>query len=144
MKKHKYPFIDSRPYLPISVVNPDNGKIVHKLGLVDTGADACLFSGGIVNELGHNLKANGVKSDVTSGIEGNDVVTWKHSFVLCLLHPQVLLRPNSGVNVIWKSKKLLVECVEHTDMPELLGTKNFLKNFKITIDYLNACTIIEW
>lgn len=144
MKRYKYPFVDSRPYLPVSIVNPSNNKIVYKLGLIDTGADACLFSKEIVNGLSHNLKASGVKSDVTSGIEGKDVTTWKHSFILCLLHPQVLLQPNSGIKIVWRSKKLLVECVDHSDLPELLGTKDFLKNFKVTIDYHSECTIIEW
>ena len=84
-KRYAYPFYapphrPAGPYLPIRLVNPiDKVSFVWNC-LVDTGADSCLFTAALASLAGHNLGGDGVKSDVTAGIEGKQLVTYKHTF----------------------------------------------------------------
>ncbi len=102
MCRYRYPFFappgrPPGPYLPITITNPRTKRNILWYCLVDTGADTCLFSGGIAAILGHNLKGNGVKSTITTGVEGREVRTWMHTFSLKLMHPTSLER------TVWNS-----------------------------------------
>lgn len=140
---YTYPFIalpqrSAGPYLPIRLVNPiDRVSSVWNC-LVDTGADSCLFTATLVNLTGHELAAKGVKSDITSGIEGKRLTTWRHTFVLELLHPE------NPSQVIWRSRRSLFDCLDHDDFPPLLGVANFLRHFRITLDYPHGKISLEW
>jgi hypothetical protein len=105
--------------------------------LVDTGADSCLFSATVADILGHNLTGRGVKSSITKGVEGRTIRTWKHSFILSLMHPT-----QQGQH-IWQSKKALIDCIEHDECPLLLGVAGFLEHFRITLDYRKKQILIQ-
>jgi hypothetical protein len=141
--RYQYPFLEARgsiagPYLPVTIINPvtEAGTIWNCL--IDTGADQGVFGRFLAESLGHNLKGDGVKSSITSGVEGREINTWCHSFKLQLLHP------TNKSTVIWQSRKQLIECLEHDNCPQILGVKDFLNNFKITIDYPHPMTTLEW
>ena len=130
--------IDRRPYtrLPIKVSNPGNGQSVVVWGLVDTGADATLFPASLAISLGHGLKADGVRQNVTGGIEQTSIRAYGHTFIMELLSPD-------NQTTVWKSRKLEIDCVE-TEPPILLGVEDFLCHFKLTIDYLFKTMRLTW
>ena len=142
-KRYAFPFYEpprrpAGPYLPIRLVNPINKVSFIWNCLVDTGADSCLFTAALAGLTGHNLTGDGVKSDVTAGIEGKQLLTYKHTFVLELLDPQ------APEMVIWRSRKGLFECLNHDGFPPLLGVTDFLRYFKVTLDYPHAQLTLEW
>lgn len=142
-QKYTYPFYEppggsARPYLPITIVNPFTKDTLLWDCLIDSGADSCLFPRSIASMVGHNLTGKGVRSSITMGVEGSVVRTWQHTFSLNLMHPD---RPET---IVWRGRKGLFDCIEHDECPPLLGVGDFLKNFRITLDYLNETTTIQW
>jgi hypothetical protein len=127
-----------RPYLPIKIINPHTGKEFNWMSQIDTGADSCLISKTICEILNHNLKGDGVKSNITFGITGEDTLVWKHTYILQLLHP------DSIDKVVWSSKEILIDCIDGDSFPVLLGSDNFLCNFIITLDYQKKLLIVEF
>ena len=95
MPFHRYPFVrfeyadgevdrKGQTYLPVRITNPATGESLVTWGLLDTGADACLFPAELASELGHDLRGEGVKASVTSGIEQTEVPTYRpHSSLIC-------------------------------------------------------------
>jgi len=147
MKKFTFPFavfqypdgsVDpmGHPCLWLNVVNPEKNISEKIWGLVDTGADSSLFPATLAVNLGHNLKGNGVKSTTNIGIEQKEITVYSHSFTIELLDPE-------HKDVIWKSENTTIDCSE-TNPPVLIGVNNFLKNFKLTIDYPNQEFELEW
>lgn len=126
------------PYLPIKIENPKTSKSIEWYGLVDTGADSCLFPSSIAHYVGHILDGNGVKSRVSCGMEGKAVTTYLHTFRIALMHP---ILPDTAV---WESKKGRFECVVHDKCPLLLGVEDFLCFFRITIDFGKKLTILQF
>ena len=142
-QRHSYPFFEppdrpARPHLPLRLFNPITQQDFRWDCLIDTGADTCLFPKALAQLTGHNLKGQGVRSDITCGIEGHPVPTWKHSFILELLHPAL---PDRAV---WRSSAVQIDCLDHDDCPPLLGVEDFLCHFKITLDYICGLTTVEW
>ncbi|AYN04777.1 hypothetical protein [Flavobacterium sp. 140616W15] len=141
MNSIDYPFTEIagkiRPFIPIMILNPFNGKQHIFNALLDSGADACAFPKYVVDSTGHNLKAVDVINSVSTGIGGVPVTTWKHSFLIGLVHP-------SGKGVIKWSSKLLIDCFDHDNAPPLLGTNDFLKDFKVILDYPNKIITLIW
>ncbi|MFH1480374.1 MAG: hypothetical protein ABIG67_03830 [Pseudomonadota bacterium] len=45
-----------RPYLPVTIINPDTKKELRGYALIDTGADECAFPASFTPVLGHNLQ----------------------------------------------------------------------------------------
>lgn len=125
------------PYLPIRIFNPYTKISFDWYCLIDTGADTCFFSELLADSLGHKLNGFGVKSSVSCGVEGKAVRTWMHTCILMLMHPK------EDDVVVWKGKKEKYEFIGHNNCPLLLGVE-FLKYFKITLDYKNERTILLW
>ena len=48
----------ARPYLPLTILNPDTDKQMKVYALIDTGADECAFPASFAPLLGHNLQAD--------------------------------------------------------------------------------------
>lgn len=106
--------------------------------LIDTGADSCLFPGSIAELVGHDLSAEGVSSSVTMGVGSIDVQTWIHTFRLQLMYP-------GRDRAVWVKSGLKIECTSgRASFPPLLGYANFLKHFRLTIDYPKRHTVVEW
>lgn len=142
--KYTYPFFKpvyrsiSQPYLSVRFVNPDTGKSFNWHCLIDTGADTSLFPAIISEMTGHNLKGKGVKKTYTLGVEGVNVPVYLHTFIM------EVLSPDDPDKCVWKSKKLEIGCVENPQCPLLLGQQDFLKNFKITLDYPRERFTLQW
>lgn len=56
----------SRPWLPITVINPHTNKKIRLIGLIDTGADECALSASYATLLGHNLQL-GTSKEINTG-----------------------------------------------------------------------------
>ena len=67
MAIHNYPFSVirpgdiARPYLPVTVINPEADKQIKVYALIDTGADECAFPASFAPILSHNLQAGQAK-----------------------------------------------------------------------------------
>lgn len=152
MPRHRYrypfaslPFNDhistkARPFIPVNIVNPFTGEEILWWCLMDTGADACLFSSATASITGHNLDGDGVERTVSTGIAGVPLICYRHTFVLQLMHPV-----DHG-RVLWQSQQVQVECAEESAgfQQMLLGHDNFLCNFRVVFDYPKDCAVLEW
>jgi len=109
----------SRPYLPITILNPDTNMEIKVYALVDTGADECAFPASFAPLLGHNLQAGQMKRVHT----GNGItIAYSHT-------SRIIIEGFSTQDV-------LVDFMPNLNIP-LLGVKSFLGNFILTIDYPN-------
>jgi predicted aspartyl protease len=109
----------ARPYLPVIIVNPANNKQIKIFGLIDTGADECALPASFASVLGHNLQA-GQQKTVSTG--NGDTVVYSHTTRLTV----------AG----FLTNDVLVDFMPNLYVP-LLGVRNFLSNFVLTIDYPN-------
>ena len=109
----------ARPYLPVTIINPDTEKQVRVYALIDTGADECAFPGSFAPLLGHNLQAGQVKR-----ISAGNGITTAYSHTT-----RIIIEGFSTQDV-------LVDYMPNLNIP-LLGVKSFLSNFILTVDYPN-------
>lgn len=144
MPINAYPFVmvgpgqPSRPMLPIKIINPKTGQFVHQWGIIDTGADECSLPAWIANSLGHNL-ALGVAKQIGTG---NGVTTaYAHT-------TSIEIFKLDGIGAI--DANTVVHSIPNTTidyMPNLhcvlLGVRNFLGHFKLTVDYPHTCFSIQ-
>jgi predicted aspartyl protease len=108
-----------RPYLPVTILNPDTNMEIKVYGLIDTGADECAFPASFATLLGHNLQAGQVKKVHT----GNGItIAYSHM-------SRIIIEGFS-------TQDILVDFMPNLNTP-LLGVKSFLSNFILTIDYPN-------
>lgn len=108
-----------RPYLPVTIVNPDTGMEMKVYALIDTGADECAFPASFAPILGHNLLAGQQKRIST----GNGItIAYSHTV-------RVIIEEFSTQDV-------LVDFMPNLNIP-LLGVRSFLSNFILTVDYPN-------
>ncbi|MBK8806593.1 MAG: hypothetical protein IPO21_08095 [Bacteroidales bacterium] len=140
----EYPFFSFpssdilQPYLPITIINPETNVKYRWDALIDTGADSCLFNKTICELTDHEFNGAKVKTFVCQGISSEPIITFVHTFQIELRHPE-----NSVKEPVWQSEIIEIECGDYDKLPILLGTTDFLKHFKITLDYPNNKTIIE-
>lgn len=107
----------ARPYLPVTIINPDTQKKVKVYALIDTGADECALPASFAPLLGHNLQAGHLKKIST----GNGITTaYSHT-------TRILIEEFSTQDV-------LVDFMPKLNIP-LLGVKSFLGNFILAVDY---------
>ncbi len=109
----------ARPYLPVTIINPDTGKELRVYALIDTGADECAFPASFASVLGHNLQAGQLRRIST----GNGItVAYSHTTRLAIED--------------FSTQDVLVDFMPNLSIP-LLGVKSFLSNFILTVDYPN-------
>ena len=134
-----YPFYQTGSFvhLPVIVSNPETGLYLPTLGLVDTGADSCVISRSLCEQLGHEFDGNLVKINTTGGI-GGEVLAYQHTFELDLFDADMS-------KSIWQSESILIDCIDglNDDVPVLLGVRGLLENFSITVDYLQSRTTLQ-
>ena len=121
----KYPFTITiqediaRPYLPITIINPENQRTLNVFALIDTGADECAFPASFAEPLEHNLQAGHEKRVCT----GNGITSaYKHT--VCIKTFEFI------------TEDVLIDFMPNLYVP-LLGVKSFLSNFTLKIDYPN-------
>ena len=125
MPIHNYPFTIirpgdvARPYLPVTIVNPDTNKQIKVYALIDTGADECALPASFAMLLGHNLQAGQPKKIST----GNGI-TIAYGHTNCLIIEG------------FSTQGVLVDFMPNLRIP-LLGVRSFLSNFILTVDYPN-------
>ncbi len=109
----------ARPWLTVTIINAHSEQQINVLGLIDTGADECALPAAYANILGHNLQAGRPKEVNT----GNGItMAYSHSSKIIV----------AGFTI----EQTLVDFMPNLSVP-LLGMKNFLSNFVLTIDYPN-------
>ena len=113
----------------LRAVNPENACRQEICCLIDTGARHSIFDRFVCDRTDHNFEGQGVKVDSSSGL-GNDILlTRLHTFELNLLE-------HNTDNVVWNSSPMEIQCASLPDgIPCILGYDDFLKFFRIDIDY---------
>lgn len=72
---------------------------------------------------------------MTAGIEQTSLIVYKHTFEVNLLSPDMR-------HAVWTAA-MEVDCVE-SNPPLLLGVEDFLRHFKLTIDYPSQTMRLSW
>ena len=109
----------ARPWLTVTIINSHSGKEINVLGLIDTGADECALPAAYATILGHNLQSGKPKEINT----GNGITrAYSHS---------------SQIKVgDFTIDQTMIDFMPNLSVP-LLGMKNFLSKFILTVDYPN-------
>lgn len=107
----------SRPWLPVSIINPHTNSKIKVLGLIDTGADECALPARYASILGHNLEAGFVK-EINTG--NGKTVAYAHT---------VKIEVKDFI-----IQEALIDFMPNLYIP-LLGVKTFLSNFILSVDY---------
>jgi len=118
------------PILPIKIINPDNGKAYMTWGLVDTGAFQTAIPGHIAQAIGHNI--NAVKAMDGYGADGA-LSIYQHSCSIEIfkMDSKGIVDINTVVHTISRRRIGVIK-----DLPfVLLGVREFLKKFVLTVDY---------
>lgn len=118
------------PVLPIRIINPDNGKDYKTWGLIDTGAVQTAIPGHIAETIGHNI--NAVKSIPGYGADGA-LKIYQHSFTIEIFKMDAngIVDADSIIHTISRRRMGVIK-----DLPlVLLGVREFLKKFVLTVDY---------
>lgn len=109
----------SRPWLPVTIVNPHTNGKIRVLGLIDTGADECALPARYASLLGHKLEAGVVKEINT----GNGItIAYSHTVKIEIKD--------------FSTQDVLIDFMPNLHVL-LLGVKSFLNNFLLTVDYPN-------
>lgn len=109
----------ARPYLPVTIINPDSNKQIKVYVLIDTGADECAFPASFAPLLGHNL-LSGQPRKISTG----NGVTIAYSHITRIIIEE------------FSTQDVLVDFMPNLYFP-LLGVRSFLGNFILTVDYPN-------
>ena len=125
-----------RPWIPIQIVNPKNNEFVSAMALLDTGADHCVFPKFAADQTKLDLKGAALDSEKMQGLAKEKIEVWKHSFRIYLQSPD-------RKSIVWKSKDLIIGCVEHDNIPPILGFSNFMCNFKISFNHATRKILID-
>lgn len=125
----KFPFSTNgggiaRPYLFVRILNPHTGKNLITYGQIDTGADECAIPASYARILGHDLMAGKEKTIRT----GNGTTqAYAHITTIEILHPE-------AKGVLYRLDNIPVDFLPNLHST-LLGVKNFLGKFILTVDY---------
>lgn len=120
----------ARPMLPIRITNPETGLSLRSWGLIDTGADDCALPAAYARSLGHNLTAGAAREIGT----GNGItVAYSH---ICKIDIYRLEAAGavSDTEVVYSIGDTPLDFLPNLHCI-LLGTRNFLNNFILTVNY---------
>ena len=129
-----YPFTPvsddiARPILWIRVINDNANRSVIMPALIDTGADECGFPASIASGLGYKLKSVHPKTIVTAS---GETIAYPHPAKVEVLAMNSAGQPTYDVvHTIDETPINFIEGLEGF----LLGTRNFLSDFILTINY---------
>ncbi len=138
MPIEKHPFTAPRggfcrPYLSVRITNPDTNLSVDTIGLIDTGADDCALPASYAVLLGHNL-SKGNRRSVRTG--NGTTVAYQHTMKFEILNP-------TDRSVVYVIDATPVDCLKDL-RTVLLGVKNFLSKFVLTVDYTKKIFSIKY
>jgi len=141
MPVHIYPFYKvsdeiKRPWIPVRIVNNKTGDYTDTMALLDTGADHCVFPNFVAEQCKHNLQHPEFGTEDMQGMGKDKINVSKHGFRIELQSPD-------RKQTIWKSKDMIVGCVEHDNIAAILGFSNFMCHFKITFNHATNRIIVD-
>ncbi|MGR3318657.1 MAG: hypothetical protein ACUZ8O_09270 [Candidatus Anammoxibacter sp.] len=113
-----------RPILALRIINPHSKKSFKTFGIVDTGADECAIPASNAPLLGHNLQEGNTKTINTGN---GDTTAYAHTTKFEVYHPV------SG-KLLYAANDTPVDFLPNLNVV-LLGAKNFLSRFVLTVDY---------
>jgi len=113
--------------LPVRIINPDTGLFLALWGMIDTGADECSIPADLAQILGHNLSAGVAKQINTAG-----GVSTAYAHTTCI----EVLSINDHSQVVYSIPDTPIDFCPGLQVV-LLGVRNFMEHFKLTIDYPN-------
>lgn len=122
--------------LPIKIINPENGKSLSVIGVIDTGARCCTFPGLIARTLDFPLDEESKNKFGTQGISGEPVTSYKHIV-------KIEVYDSKRMKVL-RSMDIIASFLEKNDIPPLLGVDMFLERFNINIDYIGKQFELKW
>lgn len=122
-----YPFSHDRPTIIIEIKNPVNQITCKFIALIDTGADCCVFPASMARLLEIDLR-NSSEIGSTLGIENKKQSTYGHRCIVSLLSPQ------DRRSVLKVMPETLIKFSDK-EFPPLLGTRDFLRYFTLTVRY---------
>ena len=99
----------ARPYLPVTIINPENDKQISVFALIDTGADECAFPASFAPVLNHNLQA-GHQKTINTG--NGTTIAYSHTVYIKMFD--------------FTTKNVLVDFMPNLQIP-LLGVQSFLQ-----------------
>jgi len=112
------------PFLKITIVNLSTGKRISTFGLIDTGADECAIPAGFAGILGHNLQAGQTKTINTGN---GPTLAYSHTSTIEIHDPLT----NAVAHSISQTP---IDFMPNLHIV-LLGVRNFLGTFVLTMDY---------
>lgn len=98
----------ARPYLPITIINPENEKRLNVFALVDTGADECALPASFSPPLGHNLQS-GYQKKISTG--NGITIAYGHTINIAAFN--------------FTAENIVIDFMPTLHIP-LLGVKSFL------------------
>ncbi len=119
----KFPFKDpkrrwvSRPLILIRLFGPKG--VWEGYGLIDSGADRCLFNSEIAKDIGLNLSES--RTENFSGIEGGNIKAKLHQIKLQIVNLEEKIEVVAGF-------------VESKAVSAILGQEDFFDSFKIKFE----------
>ena len=105
-----------RPYADLYVLNKDFGFYVHKILVVDSGADFTIFPRRDAYSFGIDLDKETTKSKI-NGVGGEETV---------------YLYDNLEIKLSETKLKIPVGFIDRNNIPALLGRQKFMELFKVT------------
>lgn len=127
----------ARPRLWIRITNPDTNSALEWPAIIDTGADACACPVQVASQLGYDLMS--VKSEKVNTAKGKTNV-YPHKSKLEIL--EVLATATPGPKVLYTTSDVTMNFTE--GLPDiLLGRKQFLNKFILTIDYIRRTSSLR-
>lgn len=127
----------ARPRLWIRVIGPDKNLAIEYPAIIDTGADACACPVEIASQLGYDLES--VKHETMNTAKG-ETKAYPHKSKFEIL--EVLPNGAPGTKVLYTTSDITMNFTE--GLPEfLLGRKQFLNKFILTIDYIRQTSSLR-
>ena len=121
-----------RPWLSMRISNPHTGLSLITYGLVDTGADECAIPATFALLLGHDL-CKGTPKGIQTG--NGETASFSHTTTF------EILRPGTD-QVVYRAENTPVDFLPNLDTL-LIGVKNFLGKFVLTVDFPNRVFSIK-
>ena len=90
-----------------------------------------------ISMAGYSVDSGAKPDGKCFGISGEPVNVWKNKFLIQLLD-------DKRTTVVKTSNVLSIDCVSSNTAVPILGTYDFLKDFKVTLNYPEKTFTLEW
>lgn len=116
----------ARPYVPVTLINPDTKRNINVYALIDTGADECALPASFAGILEHRLES-GVEKQISTG---NGITTaYGHTTIIDIDE--------------FSTGPITVDYMPNLPIP-LLGTRSFLSTLILTVNYPEKLISLEY